>query len=214
MRGAAADRGESHEARQRQWIAAARAGDPEAFCRIVELYQDRIFTFLLRMVRQREEAEDLAQETFVRAWQHLSRYDPRWAFRTWLFTIARNLAVNVLRRPRAMIVSLDGGDDTLPPAALASFDTSPAERATVREQKQRVARALDHLSPQAAMVFTLFYQEQMSIAEIARTIGATRGAVKVALHRARETLRTKLREPREIGQRGQRGSAVEQEGPR
>ena len=212
MRGAAADRGESHEARERQWIAAARAGDPEAFCRIVELYQDRIFTFLLRMVRQREEAEDLAQETFVRAWQYLSRYDSRWAFRTWLFTIARNLAVNVLRRPRAMIVSLDGGDDTLPPAALASFDASPAERATVREQKQRLAKALDHLSPQAAMAFTLFYQEQMSIAEIARAVGSTRGAVKVALHRARETLRTQLREPRELGQREQRGSAVEQRG--
>lgn len=195
MGDAAAAEIESDAACERRWVAAARAGDPEAFCRIVDLYQARVFTFLIRMVRHHEEAEDLAQETFVRAWRNLQSYDARWAFRTWLFTIARHLALNALRRPRATIISLDGGDyGSVFPAALASANASPVERATVSEQKRHLAKALEHISPRAAMVLTLFYQEEMTIAEIAQTVGTTPGAVKVALHRAREALRSRLAE--------------------
>lgn len=186
---------ELDETRERQWVAAACKGDTEAFRRIVELYQDRIFSFLLRMVKHREEAEDLAQEAFVRAWRNLDRYDERWAFRTWLFTIARNLALNVLRRPRATIVSINGGEDgNRPPPAVVSTDPSPADQAVKSERQRRLAGALERLAPRAAMIFTLFYQEEMSVAEIARTTGMTQGAVKVALHRARETLRSRLAE--------------------
>jgi RNA polymerase sigma-70 factor (ECF subfamily) len=185
---------EPNAIREREWVAAAQRGDHEAFRQIVELYQDRLFTFLLRMVRQHEEAEDLAQEAFVRAWRHLDAYDARWTFRTWLFSIARHLALNALRRPRAIIISIEGGGDPAHPGlALASADSSPAEQAAVREQRRRLARALDDLTPRAAMIFTLFYQEAMSIAEIAQTVGMTAGAVKVALHRARETLKSKMK---------------------
>jgi len=191
---AAAIVSESSEARERQWVAAARDGDPEAFRSLVQTYQDRLFTFLLRMVRHHEEAEDLAQEAFVRAWRHLASYDPRWAFRTWLFSIARHLALNALRRPRATIISIDsGGDEGRSELALASPNGSPADQAAIREQKRRLARALEDLTPRAAMVFTLFYQEEMSIAEIAQTVGMSSGAVKVALHRVRETLKTRMR---------------------
>ena len=186
---------EPDEARERQWVAAARRGDTEAYRRVVELYQARIYTFLLRMVRQREEAEDLAQETFVRAWRNLDHYDERWAFRTWLFTIARNLALNVLRRPRAAIVSIHGDErDDRPPPAIAAAGPSPAERAVHSERQRRLVEALEQMAPRAAMIFTLFYQEEMSIADIARTTGMTQGAVKVALHRTRETLRQRLAE--------------------
>ena len=195
MGDAAAAEIESDAACERRWVAAARAGDPEAFRRIVDLYQARVFTFLIRMVRHHEEAEDLAQETFVRAWRNLQSYDARWAFRTWLFTIARHLALNALRRPRATIISLDRGErDNEPPLALASFDASPAERAVASEQKRRLAKALEGFSPRTAMIFTLFYHEEMCIAEIAQTVGTTPGAVKVALHRAREALRSRLAE--------------------
>ena len=85
---------ETDDRQERQWVAAAQGGDPDVFRRIVELYRDRLYTFLLRLVRHHEEAEDLAQETFVRAWRHLPDYDSRWAFRSWLFTLARNLALN------------------------------------------------------------------------------------------------------------------------
>lgn len=194
MNASVAVESERNEVRERQWVAAARSGDSEAFRRIVELYQDRLFTFLLRMVRQHEEAEDLAQEVFVRAWRHLDAYDAKWAFRTWLFSIARHLALNALRRPRAVIVSIEGGGDEEHPALpLATADASPADQAIAREQRRRLTRALDDLTPRAAMVFTLFYQEEMSIAEIAQTVGMTPGAVKVTLHRARETLKGKMK---------------------
>jgi len=192
--GAAAGTSPSREEGERAWLAAARAGDPEAFRRLVEWHQDRVFTFLLRIVKQREEAEDLAQETFVRAWRHLARYDERWAFRTWLFGIARHLALNALRRPRATIVSLDGGDGDEPGPArvLAAAGPSPADEAAARERRQRLAGAVANLAPRAAMIFTLFYQEELSIAEIARAIDMSPGAVKVALHRLREALRKQL----------------------
>ena len=184
---------ETDDRQERQWVAAAQGGDPDAFRRIVETYRDRLYTFLLRLVRHHEEAEDLAQETFVRAWRHLADYDSRWAFRSWLFTLARNLALNTLRRPRATIVSIEAGEmDGQLGLALASTTASPADQAAVREQKRRLSQALGQLSAQAAMIFTLFYQEGMTIAEIAQTVGMTAGAVKVALHRARETLRRRL----------------------
>lgn len=184
---------ETDDRQERQWVAAAQGGDPDAFRRIVELYRDRLYTFLLRLVRHHEEAEDLAQETFVRAWRHLADYNSRWAFRSWLFTLARNLALNTLRRPRATIVSIEAGEmDGQLGLALAATTASPADQAAVREQKRRLSQALGQLSAQAAMVFTLFYQEGMAIAEIAQTVGMTAGAVKVALHRARERLRRRL----------------------
>jgi len=195
MGASAALASESDELRERQWVAAARNGDPEAFRRIVEIYEGRLFTFLLRMVKHHEEAEDLAQEAFVRVWRHLEAYDTQRSFRTWLFSIARNLALDVLRRPRAAIVSIEGGDDGEGPRViLAAADASPLEQATVREQRRCLEQALEALTPRAAMVFTLFYQENMRIAEIAQVTGMSAGAVKVTLHRAREMLKCKVRE--------------------
>jgi RNA polymerase sigma-70 factor (ECF subfamily) len=75
---------------------------------------------------------------------------------------------------------------------LPSRDKSPAEQAVVREQRRRLAEALQELPPRSAMIFTLFYQEEMSIAQIAETVGAKPGAVKVALHRARQALKSRL----------------------
>jgi len=161
------------------------------------MYRARVFTFVLRVVKQYEEAEDIAQETFLRAWRYLARYNESRPFRSWLFAIARNLALNALRRPRAVIVSLDGEGGGRLVATIASSADSPAAEALSREQRRRLAAALQQLTPRAAMVFTLFYQEGMSIAEIARVAGMTRGAVKVALHRARETLRRHLAQPDE-----------------
>jgi len=184
---------ETDDEQERRWVAAAQGGDPDAFRRIVETYRDRLYTFLLRLVRHHEEAEDLAQEAFVRAWRHLSGYDSRWPFRAWLFTIARNLALNALRRPWATIISIEAGaEDGRNALALAAATASPAEQAVTGEQKRRLGQALGQLSVQAAMIFTLFYQEGMAISEIAQTVGMTAGAVKVALHRARQTLRRRL----------------------
>jgi len=200
MNASVAIEGESNEARERQWVAAARCGDSEAFRQIVELYQNRLYTFLLRMVRHHEEAEDLAQEAFVRAWRHLDVYDAKWPFRTWLFSIARNLALNTLRRPRATIISIEsGGDEEKPAVVLAATSASPADEAGTREQRRHLMRALEDFPPRAAMVFTLFYQEGMSVVQIAQVAGMSPGAVKVMLHRVRETLKNKMRENEKNG---------------
>jgi RNA polymerase sigma-70 factor (ECF subfamily) len=94
-----------------------------------------------------------------------------------------------------VIVSIDAGvGENRNEPSVPSTGASPAEQAAVREQKRRLAEALDTLTPRAAMIFTLFYQEEMSIAEIAPVVGMKPGAVKVALHRAREVLRERLGE--------------------
>ncbi|MCX8036645.1 MAG: sigma-70 family RNA polymerase sigma factor [Candidatus Sumerlaeia bacterium] len=175
-------------------IAAARAGDADAFRRLVDLYRDRVYNFLLRMVKHHEEAEDLAQEVFVRVWRHLGDYDMRWAFRTWLFCIARNLALNALRTPRAVILSIETGfEDGHEPLQIADSAATPSQQALSREQRRRLAEAVEAMPPRLAMLFTLFYQEEMSIAEIAQVTGMTAGAVKVALYRIRETLKERFR---------------------
>ncbi|MBM3333299.1 sigma-70 family RNA polymerase sigma factor, partial [Candidatus Sumerlaeota bacterium] len=116
-----------------------------------------------------------------------------WPFRTWLFCIARNLALNALRRPRAEVVSIaevtaDGDRDR----SIVAAAPSPVEQAIARERQRLFERALETLSPRAATIFTLFYQESMSIAEVAHVVGARSGTIKVALHRLRETLKREL----------------------
>jgi RNA polymerase sigma factor (sigma-70 family) len=93
-----------------------------------------------------------------------------------------------------MILSIDGaGEGEGAPPAPAASGASPSDEAAVREQKRRLAQALTTLPPRSAMIFTLFYQEEMSIAEIAQTVGMSAGAVKVALHRTREALKSRLK---------------------
>jgi RNA polymerase sigma-70 factor (ECF subfamily) len=148
------------------------------------------------LVRHREEAEDLTQETFLRAYRFLSRYDAGRPFKNWLYTIATNVGLNALRarRRRGVSISLEASHNVAPDFPLPTHDGRYA--VAHRDLQDELAGALEQLPPQPALLIHLHYHEGMSIAEAAEIAGLSEGAAKVALHRARKRLREILVETR------------------
>ena len=169
------------------------AGDREAFRGLVVRYQKRVFHAAYRIVRDAEEAEDLAQETFLKVYSNLGKYDSRWAFSTWIRTIANRTALNAVRKSsKGYAVSFED----LPPG-VGERDRSaesPRDRAARREWLARLRREVDSLGEKMRVAFGLRYEDDLSISEIARITRSTRSAVKVTLHRARKILKKKLSE--------------------
>ena len=174
-------------------IRRVLAGERDAFRLLVEKYQRLVFGAALRVVRDPDEAEDLAQETFVKAYSHLAQYDARWAFATWLLTIATRTALNAARGSHSR-VSLNIED--LPPALAptAPAGGSPRYQASHREWRRHLRREVEALGEKMRLVFGLRYEDQRSIAEIAEITRSSESAIKVQLHRARKILREKLKE--------------------
>ena len=165
-------------------LAQARDGSAEAFRHLALRYQPRLAAVLDRYTHNRHDTEDLVQETLLRAYDNLARYDDRWAVSTWLFRIAINLAISQGRRPRPR-TNHDGADSALTAPAHAQ----PATQAAQREQAGRVwAIARQQLSADQYAMLWLAYVEQMPVAGIAAAMGKSRVAVKVAMHRARQRL--------------------------
>ena len=179
------------DAWEREHIARAIAGDQAAFGLIVERYASRIYTHLYRLVRNREEAEDLTQETFLRAFRFLDRFDMSRPFRNWLYTIATNVGLNALRsvKRRGIAVSLDADDPPPRGLATAAVAANGRDEAARDEVRQVLAEAVSRLAPRTAALIQLHYDEGMSIGEAAEVLGMKEGAAKVALCRARKQLR-------------------------
>jgi RNA polymerase sigma-70 factor (ECF subfamily) len=175
-----------------RWIEAARQGDKSAFGRLVEAYQRPVFNLTYRMLRQREEAEDAAQETFLRAYRKLDSYDPAHKFSTWLLSIASHYCIDLLRRRRLTWLSLE--EERLPPAAMKSERPGPEHRAMQSEREAQIQALLDVLAPDYRVVVLLHYWYGLSYEEIAETTDSTISAVKSRLFRARRTLAEKIRE--------------------
>jgi RNA polymerase sigma-70 factor (ECF subfamily) len=177
-----------------------RDDDPVAFGELVELYQHRLVTVMHHLVRSKEEAEDLAQEVFLRVYRVRKKYRPRAKFSTWLFTIANNLALNVLRsRQRKPVVPLDVRDSgplgPRPAEQLArDRDPPPGERLQHQELAAVVGRALEGLNERQRVAVVLNKFEDMNYADIAEVMGLTTKAVKSLLSRARENLRQALKD--------------------
>ena len=168
------------------WIQRARAGDVDAFGHLVRLYQTPVYNLAYRMLGDRMEAEDAAQETFLRAFKSLDRYDPARPFRTWLLSIAAHHCVDRLRRRRPTL-PLDG-------LALGGGGGRP-EAALVRlEVQEQVQRLLATLSPTDRAAVTLRYWYDCSYEEIAGMLSLTVSAVKSRLHRARRAMAQALAE--------------------
>ena len=167
-------------------IKRVRDGDRSAFAELVAHYQRPLFGYLGRMGQSQAAAEDLAQETFLRAWTSLGSYDPaRAAFSTWLFTIARNLLLNNVAKKRELPT-----DEALPEAACEG--QQPPEALQQAQRKQRVQAALRLLPMQERSALALVYFQELDLAAIARIEGCSVGAVKTRLTRARQRLRQLL----------------------
>jgi RNA polymerase sigma-70 factor (ECF subfamily) len=177
-----------------------RDDDPAAFAELVELYNHRLITVLHHLLGRTEEAEDLAQEVFLRIYKARKKYRPRAKFSTWLFTIANNLALNALRsRQRRPVVPLnvrDSGPLGPRPAEQLVKDraSQPAQHMQQRELADIVRRAVEDLNERQRVAVVLNKFEDMNYAEIAEIMGLTTKAVKSLLSRARDNLRNALKD--------------------
>jgi len=173
---------------ERTCIAKMDQGRPDAFNPLVEYYSARIYAHLYRMVGNREEAEDLTQETFVRAYRKIDSYDRTRPFRNWLYTIATNIGRNAARSKSRRIPSAleEQGSEVI------VIDESGAFAAEIQDTRDRLAAAVNQLPDPLHMLIQLHYQEGLTIREAAQVLNMSESAAKVALHRARKTLRTKL----------------------
>lgn len=186
--------------RDAELLEQCRRGDGAAFERLVRKYQDRIFNTCWRMSGNRADAEELTQETFVRAFQAIGRFDGRSEFFTWLYRIATNLAISHQRkRSRSSAGSLDrspprgavehgGGAAT----RAAGSGPSPEERALATERGEQVIAALAELDEEHRAVVVLRDVESLDYEQIADILEVPVGTVKSRLHRARMALRARL----------------------
>lgn len=168
------------------WLEEARH-HPEAFAELVRRYQDRVYALAYRFLRNHSDAEDVAQETFLRAFRSLETFQAGGRFAPWLFRIATNLCLDLLRARRP-IVSLE--DNPVPPASLERVEAT----VDVRERWRALQEALQTLPEAFRVVFLLRHESDLSYQEIAQTLGIPINTVRTRLHRARELLRERLKE--------------------
>jgi RNA polymerase sigma-70 factor (ECF subfamily) len=173
-------------------VTNSRAGSTEAFTRLVEIYQTPIYNLCYRMLGDPGEAEDAAQEAFLRAYSQLHRYDPARPFKTWLFAIASHHCIDRLRRRHVTWLGIDE-EPLLTHPALRESRPGPEQTAVRREEEAAVQAALAVLAPGDRSAIVMRYWYDMSYEEIARSTGSTASAVKSRLHRARVSLGTFLR---------------------
>lgn len=173
-------------------------GDREAFAELVESYKQPIYNFILRTVRDAAEAEDLAQNTFVQVWKSAKRYRTSARFSTWLYTIARNLSLNeIRRRTRHRAQSLDAPHPDYEEQPLHQVEDVSAlvpQDALVRaELFNKVEEAIQDLPENQRTALLLCREEDVTYEEIAEILGVSISATKSIIHRAREVLRVRLK---------------------
>lgn len=170
-------------------IARAKRGESDAFRELVDAYKERLFAFVYRMVRDHHVAEDVAQAAFVKAYEALDSYNQKYAFSTWLFTIAYRLCLNDLRKKKPYSGEVDfsrvGRDEEDAPQMLASTEEA-------RRLQGLIWSAVDALKPAQRSAVLLFYREGMSCEDIGRVLEMPTVTVKSHLHRARAKLRESL----------------------
>lgn len=182
--------------REQALVARCRQQDHQAFAEIVDAYQSRVLGFVRRMVRQQDEAEDLTQEVFIRAFQAFQRFDGRSSLRTWLFRIATNLCIDRSRRteraPEPVRLNAFAEDQEL--MEIPDDRWNPEAWAFHGDLSECVAKALSTMSEKLKTVLLLHDLEQLSYDEIAEAVGIPIGTVKSRLFLARNHVRTYVEE--------------------
>lgn len=174
---------------------AASEGSEAAFRTLVERFERPVYGLVLRMVHNSEQAEDIAQETFVKAWKALGRFDPERKFSSWLFKIAHNTALDALRRRGEEPLSLDapfGAEEEPPELPADPAAENPLRVALGREAGRVLEQALGELRPAYREILLLRFGEELAYEEIAEVTGLPLGTVKVHLFRARAELARRM----------------------
>lgn len=175
-------------------VEKTKLGERNAYAELVELYKDKIYNYLYRLTGSQEDAEDLAQETFLRAYAKLDTFDLSLRFSPWLYRIAQNAAIDMMRKRRPMI-QLDyfpSEDDGPGEWQIASTDPGPDEQVGFQQFKLEIEDAIMALPINYRSLLLLRYTEELSYEDLARTLELPLTTVKTRLHRAREALRNHL----------------------
>ncbi len=178
-------------------VARSLAGQEDAFRELVTRHQRSVYNLLARMLRNPSQAEELAQDTFLKAFRNLRSFDNRFKFSNWILRIAHNAAIDAMRRAGPPELSLDEPDDRTG-LALAEAVPDPQGDQAVRALEHRdlstaLTEALDRLRPEYRQMVVLRYQEELSYEEIVEISGLPLGTVKSHLHRARAEMAAHLR---------------------
>ena len=166
------------------WLASAQKGNSVAFTQMVETYQRPVFNLCYRMLGDPAEAEDAAQETFLRAYRSIKGYDSTRPFPTWLMSIAAHYCIDLIRKRRMKTVSID----ELPYQQITDHSPQPETALSNREREEQVRVLLDSLSADDRAAVVMRYWYDFSYEEIAAALNLSVSAVKSRLHRARQTL--------------------------
>lgn len=180
-------------------VALAREGREAAYRELIRRYERPVFSLILRMVRDRQLAEDLAQETFIKALNAIGSYRPEFKFSSWIFKIANNAAIDHLRRRELDTLSLDGAPhastaEEIEATALQIGDKgeSPLDELEARELGSAIEQAIAQLRPEYRSCILLRHVEGLAYEEIAQSLDLPLGTVKTYIHRARHELRDML----------------------
>jgi len=176
-------------------LEALRAGDRSEFARLVDAYSSPIYRLGLRMLGREQDAEDVLQNTFIQAFTHIAKFEGRSSLSTWLYRIAVNEALMLLRRERPEIsieAASSDDQDEIAPTLFVDWGALPEEELLSAEGKKALDKAIQNLPETLRMVFSLRDIQDLSIKETAETLGLTETTIKTRLLRARLSLREQL----------------------
>ncbi|HEY4877113.1 MAG TPA: sigma-70 family RNA polymerase sigma factor [Puia sp.] len=171
-------------------ISHVLKGDQQVFAELVSRYQNYVFTLAMRFTENREDAEEVSQDVFVKAYRSLADFRGDSKFSTWLYTIARTSSITFLRKKKLETVSIDNEK-----TAVQLENRESSFSANTIEQKSRIKmvnEAIQLLSADDAQIITLFYKAEQSLEEMGKILGMEPNTVKVKLHRARGRLKEKM----------------------
>jgi len=177
-------------------IKQVKKGDQNAFAEIVELFKDKVYQLCYRMVGNAHDAEDIAQEAFIRAYININSYDTDRKFSTWLYRIATNLSIDRLRKRKPdyfLDAEIEGTEGLTMYSQLPSDELQPDEMVESLEFKAWIQQEINELPVMYRSVIVLKYIEELSLKEIGEILDLPIGTVKTRIHRGREALRKRLR---------------------
>jgi RNA polymerase sigma factor (sigma-70 family) len=170
------------------YLRRIKGGDREAFRWVVDRYKDMVYTLCLRMLTVEEDAHDAAQEVFIKAYRSIRGFQEKSKFSTWIYRIAYNHCISVIRK-KVKVIDLV---DELPDHEAGEGEVGGLELLQAEERKRYLQMAIEALPETDAMVVTLFYYEELSLEEIAEITGLTSNNIRIKLHRSRKKLYTVL----------------------
>lgn len=173
-------------------VQKAQQDDERAFGKLVERYESKVYSLAMKMLRNPEDAEDVLQDTFLRAYRGIKSFQGNSTFSTWIYRITANSALMRLRKKQLPTVSIDDADERETPINIADWSPGPVEQLLTQETQKAMDEAIEALPPEFKQVFILRDVEELSNAEVAEILDLSVAAVKSRLHRARLKVRNRL----------------------